>query len=330
MLISVVIPTHNRRVPLSHCLESLFRQSYPSADFEIVIALDGCVDDTRAFLRGLSFPCAHRVLEQENLGQASARNSGIRAAAGKYILLLDDDFVCDPALLAEHAKHHDRSGLVVYGPILRDLSRKSLPAIAVDREILPFYQNPGSAKQRAWLPPNSSIERQTLLACGGYDEQFFKAREDTDLGMRLADAGALFRYAPQAIVSQQYDKRASELVHDAEAFGKNEVKLIRKRPEYVFISNLSNLDQGRWWKRAGRQVLARAPISLEPALALVYRAAEVLSWNQVMRETGIRLLNLRRYIVWLRSASREAGGWKQIRSLIGNARSKSAKGSAAG
>jgi GT2 family glycosyltransferase len=287
--------------------------------------VDGSTDSTLDCLKQLTFPCAHQVLEQPNQGQASARNTGIRAAHGKYVLLLDDDFVCDSRLIREHVNAHTASNLAVFGPILHDLNNASLPAIAIDREIRPFYDRHREGEQpSAWLPPNSSLERESLLSCGGYDEQFGSAREDTELGLRLADHGVTFEYVPSAIVHQRYQKSSDNLVREAALFGRNDVRLLIKRPDYLAFSNLSRIDEGGAWKRIVRRVLGAAPFSPEPFFAVLYKSLESLR----QREPAIRVLNLRRYITWIRAAVREAGGWKSLMIQIERAR-RSSRGQAA-
>jgi glycosyltransferase involved in cell wall biosynthesis len=316
MLITVVVPTYNRRRLLAQCLESLFHQTCAPDKFEIIIVIDGSTDSTRDYLHSLSFPCAHQVLEQDNRGQAAARNAGILAARGEYVLLLDDDFVCDPNLISAHLAARSDSGSVVVGPILRDPANNSIPALAIDREIRPYYERlEAAANQPAWFPPNSSVPRQILLACGAYDERFSSAREDTDLGIRLAGAGVRFRYAPNAVVRQHYDKSANQLIASSALFGKHDVLLARKFSEYGAQSNLSRIDSGPWWKRAARRLAATLPFSPEPLLYPFYVVSALLANISLMHEAAIRLLNLRRYIVWIRTAVREAGGWQALQSI---------------
>ncbi len=316
MLITVVIPTYNRRALLAQCLSSLFSQSRSPQDFEIVVVIDGGTDGTRNHLGTLSFPCATQILEQENRGQAAARNAGIRAARGHYVLILDDDFICNPDLLQQHLDAHDGSATVVVGPILRDETNRSIPALAVDREIRPYYQRlEAGTPQIPWLPPNSSLPRDLLLRCGGYDERFSSAREDTDLGIRLAGAGVEFRYAPYAVAHQHYGKSADQLVSTAALFGKHDVMLARKFPPYAAQSNLSRFNSGGLLKRVLRRLAATLPFSPEPFLYPLYAVTALISKIPLMREAAIRLLNLRRYIVWIRAAVREAGGWSSLVSL---------------
>ncbi|MGE5109938.1 MAG: glycosyltransferase family 2 protein [Acidobacteriaceae bacterium] len=321
MLITVVIATYNRRDLLARCLKSLFRQTCPSENFEIVIVIDGATDRTREYLDELPFLCAKQILEQENRGQAAARNAGIRAARGKYILLLDDDFLCDERLLDEHIEAHDGSACVVVGPILHDGDNDNIPALAIDREIRPFYESLAAGiSPRAWFPPNSSVTRDLLLAWGGYDERFSRAREDTDLGLRLSQRGVTFRFAPAAIVHQHYDKSDSRLVASAALFGRNDVLLARKFPPYAFQSNLSRVCTGSVWKRAARRIIVALPFSTDLLLYPVYALSALFT-----RELAIRMLNLRRYIVWIRSAAREAGGWRSLVALSRNAEGSSPK-----
>ncbi len=321
MLITVVIPTYNRRDLLAQCLESLFRQTCLPENLEIVIVIDGATDRTREYLDGLPFPCKNQVLDQENRGQAAARNAGIRAARGKYILLLDDDFLCDEHLVEEHIKAQGGSACVVVGPILHDGGNDTIPALAIDREIRPFYESLAAGlSPGAWFPPNSSATRELLLACGGYDEQFSRAREDTDLGLRLAQRGVRFHFAPAAIVHQRYDKSASRLVASATLFGRNDVLLARKFPQYASLSNLSRVCTGSAWKRAARRIIVALPFSTDILLYPVYALSALF-----MRKLAIRMLNLRRYIVWIRSAAREAGGWRSLVDLSRTAEESSAK-----
>ncbi len=324
MLVSVVIPSYNRRESLGHCLESLFRQSFPKEEVEIVVVLDGSKDGSRELLESLSFPCAHKIFEQQNLGQAAARNRGISASIGRYVLLLDDDFVCDERLIQVHMESHTRPGIVVFGPILHDTKRPSIPSVAVDREIRPFYERHGSTPAFPWLPPNSSMERNLILSCGGYDESFTKAREDTEIGMRLLDLGVQFELAPAATVRQRYEKSAAMIVAESEAFGTNDVRLLRKRPDYVSSSNLSRLNEGAWWKRLARRLVARMPFSGQAVLAIPYSLCVTMQKSPTFLNLGVRLLNLRRYIVWIRAAVKEAGGWNRLLLMIEHSKSEAA------
>src|SRR5689334_12557796 len=104
--LSIIIATYNREQRLRVCLQSLARQTQPAADFEVLVVVDGSTDGTREMLARLRTPYALRTLWQPNSGQCAAQNRGIAEAAGRYCLLMDDDIVASPALVAEHLRLH--------------------------------------------------------------------------------------------------------------------------------------------------------------------------------------------------------------------------------
>jgi glycosyltransferase involved in cell wall biosynthesis len=87
MNISVIIPTWNRADCLARALQSVFAQRLPPA--EVIVVDDGSTDDTHGLVRS-RYPDVH-YLYQPHSGVSSARNSGIRAATGDWIALLDSD-----------------------------------------------------------------------------------------------------------------------------------------------------------------------------------------------------------------------------------------------
>ena len=104
-LVSVIVPTYNRRELLQESLQSVLGQSYRPV--EIVIIDDGSTDGTREFLD--EFLLLHvsqdlqvLVLHQPNQGVSSARNAGLRAAHGEYIQYLDSDDLLDAEKIARH------------------------------------------------------------------------------------------------------------------------------------------------------------------------------------------------------------------------------------
>jgi glycosyltransferase involved in cell wall biosynthesis len=86
-LVSVIIPTHNRCDYLPRAIESVRNQTY--AHFELIVVDDGSTDGTADLLQ--KYGGGIRVIHQKNAGVSSARNTGIRAAGGALIALLDSD-----------------------------------------------------------------------------------------------------------------------------------------------------------------------------------------------------------------------------------------------
>ena len=97
-LVSIVIPAYNAAEYIAGTLESVFAQVF--TNYEIIVVNDGSPDSPA--LRQVLEPYRSRVryIEQENKGPSGARNTGIRAARGKYIALLDSDDLWLPHHLA--------------------------------------------------------------------------------------------------------------------------------------------------------------------------------------------------------------------------------------
>jgi glycosyltransferase involved in cell wall biosynthesis len=95
IMISVVIPTHNRKTLLRGCMESLANQSYK--DYEVIVVGDGSTDGTEYLIREMQKDLRTlRYFRQEALGHSVARNLGFSKARGEIIASIDDDCVPEP------------------------------------------------------------------------------------------------------------------------------------------------------------------------------------------------------------------------------------------
>src|SRR3954454_24236279 len=102
--VSVVAPTYTRRHGLEAWVEPLLRE--PGLH-ELVVAVDGSTDGSVEWLQERSrLDPPLKVLSRPNRGAGPARQAGIEAATGEVVLLLDDDVIAEPGLVAGHARHH--------------------------------------------------------------------------------------------------------------------------------------------------------------------------------------------------------------------------------
>lgn len=324
MKISIIIPTYNRRKVLTQTLPTVFGQEFPPDDFEVIVVVDGSSDGTVETLRSYAPRCAFRVLEQVNRGPAVARNNGLAVACGELVLFLDDDIRCDKNLIKQHVLSHENTErLVIHGPIL--IARESKRTLAA-------YVACKAAKrlhcllaptaelelpQHADLICNSSIPRKMLNEAGGFDELMPFQRDDCEVGLRLWKMGAQFRYQPKAIAYEIFIKSSRDFaIHDAAQCGKGEVQLCRKHPEFRRYSALSNLGVGSVGTRILRRI-ALGPISIERLITFPIWFAERFQSVLLIRLAGIKLLQIQRRLVFLRSAVREAGSIKALQLAYG-------------
>lgn len=92
-MITIVVPIFNVEKYLQRCLKSIQSQTY--TDFEVIMVDDGSTDGSSEIARNYSTNDKRfRYVYQQNNGQGSARNRGIRMANGDYLCFIDsDDFV---------------------------------------------------------------------------------------------------------------------------------------------------------------------------------------------------------------------------------------------
>lgn len=113
-LVSIIIPTYNSSDYITETLTKLEKQTYPN--FEIVIVNDGSKDNTSNVLR--EYVLTHSrliIINKENGGVSSARNTGIRKAQGQFICFMDDDDEIDPNyLLKMYSRQHETGGDAIY------------------------------------------------------------------------------------------------------------------------------------------------------------------------------------------------------------------------
>lgn len=101
-MISVVVPVYNVAKYLRRCIDSVIAQTY--TDWEIVCINDGSTDNSLAVLTEYATRDGRiRIINKANAGVSAARNDGVAAARGEYILFLDaDDFIHPQTLEITH------------------------------------------------------------------------------------------------------------------------------------------------------------------------------------------------------------------------------------
>lgn len=102
--VSVVMPTYNRARFLPMSVGSIQAQTF--ADWEVVVVDDRSTDDTRELVAKMTAadPRVRYVTNERTRGPSGARNSGVAAARGRFVALLDSDDQWEPFHLAEAIK----------------------------------------------------------------------------------------------------------------------------------------------------------------------------------------------------------------------------------
>ena len=237
--VTVVIPNWNGMKYLPDCLSSLHRQTGISC--RIILIDNGSGDGSVEYVRE-NWPSVRIRAFHRNTGFCHAVNAGISLSRTPYVILLNNDTVCEPDFvleMTEGMKRHpdafsgsarmmqmyDRERIDDAGDFYCVLGwafadGKGKPASARDREHQVFSACAGAAIYR----------REYLEQTGFFDERHFAYLEDVDLGYRAREAGYENWYFPKAVVyhagsgasGSRYNSFKTELV------SRNSVYLIRK------------------------------------------------------------------------------------------------------
>jgi glycosyltransferase involved in cell wall biosynthesis len=193
-MVSVVIPMFNVAQYIQQCIDSVLAQTF--RNFEVICVDDGCTDDTLDKIKLYDDPRI-KVIQQLNRGLSGARNTGILAARGIYVALLDADDFWAHEKLAYHVNHlnsHSNVG-VSYCPSLFVNEQGDLMGIGQFPKLKQvsnkdvFCRNPvgnGSAPviRRRLLHDVSFQCQETGRTCV-FDEQL-RQSEDIELWVRIA------------------------------------------------------------------------------------------------------------------------------------------------
>jgi GT2 family glycosyltransferase len=236
-MISIIIPTYNSKNLLKETLISLFNQSYPSEQYEIIVIDDASTDDTESlFENSGTFRKIKYIKHSKNLGRASTRNTGITNARGDIIIFLDADNVPrDDEFIAEHVRCHEKdSSIVVLGNVMNtqeDLknpyNRYSWKRQPMNWKEIDYWNLP---KNFFFAPSNASVRRNDLLEVGLFDEDFkFYGWEDRELGFRLRKGGLKFVFAPKAITYHKSNISFKTICDRMVDIGKVNAPLLKKK-----------------------------------------------------------------------------------------------------
>lgn len=195
-VVSVVIPCHDYGHYLPQAVHSVLAQTYP--DWELVVVDDGSTDDTAAVARSLiaDHPGRRiRLLRQANAGVSAARNAGIAATAGRYVLPLDADDVIAPTMLERTVAVLDRRPeIAIVSTDVSVFTDDGLPAQALQ---LPAYDK-DLLLRRLIMFYCSLYRREVWRTVGGYAEDM-RTGEDWDFWIACAERGFTAHHLHEAL-----------------------------------------------------------------------------------------------------------------------------------
>lgn len=240
-ILSVVIPTHNRREILMATLRALGGQRDIDGRFEVIVVDDGSTDGTTGYVRGSAFELFdQRVLTIDQGGPARARNKGIAAATADRVLLLGDDTVPTPMALAGHVKASAGGAMAVQGRIDWDQHLKITPVMAFLAPAGPqfWFRGLKNGMRVRWpqvLGSNLSAPTRWFRD-EPFDEDFTDAcMEDTELAWRWKRRGWGVVWSEHALCYHRHRYDTIEpFIERQRRAGRWARLAVRKNPGMVF------------------------------------------------------------------------------------------------
>jgi glycosyltransferase involved in cell wall biosynthesis len=191
-LVSVIIPTHNRRGYLAESLDSVRAQTH--SNWEIVVVDDASEDGTGEWLKTQQDERLRAVTLENNSGSTITRNTGLAMANGEYCVFLDDDDLLPADALALHldalAAHPKAIGTV--GCVISFDENGVLDRGKIQPTPFRKLQHHVWRDVQFWwpYPVTASMFRTSVVQqIGGFNEELVFYGDDTDLWMRLSDLG---------------------------------------------------------------------------------------------------------------------------------------------
>ena len=179
-IVSIIVPTFNRLSRLTRCIDKIRRNvTHPH---EIIIVDGGSTDGAREWLAGQSG--LRVILEPEREGAVRAFNKGFRAAAGHYVMWLNDDAYPLPGSVEAAVEMIERPDLADVGMVAfyHNWHR--------ERNVLDRVEHAGEWYElynvRGYPYANFGLLRRALLERVGYaDERYYFFAFDPDLALKV-------------------------------------------------------------------------------------------------------------------------------------------------
>lgn len=268
--ISICIPAYNARRYLAATLATVREQTF--ADWELIVTEDGSPEGSedlvRAFARTVAQPVTYQA-HPTNRGLPAARNTGIAAAAGTWIALLDSDDLWAPehlATLVDWARRQPEIDFFHAGSVL--FESESGREIEIRAPSLAAIQDyPRSLYLGGYVvQPSAVLMKKSLWArVGGFNPDY-RYVEDREMWLRCARAGAVFAYT--GLNTCLYRKHASALTTHAGPMALASAQVLDQHLDWDVIPRpLRRRLTAEAWTSAGRIALRAAPATARDCFA---------------------------------------------------------------
>jgi hypothetical protein len=239
-------------------------------------------------------------LWQDNAGEAKARETGTLAASTDVVVLLDDDVVAAPGLVAGHLRHHEAAtGRVVVGYMPTVVSAVKTPGRATTvlyqqdyEKICREYEKDSARILQFLWAGNTSMRRADALAVGFPTDVYLGYHADQLFGLRCADAGLHAVFDRSLVATHKHVRSFAAFAKECYLQGEAEVELTIRYPGLADATprnGLENLARFVFRQRGLCRALTKGLVPLgELAGRLRWWSGELL-FARILRQVAIGL-----------------------------------------
>lgn len=211
-MVSVVIPTYNRKDKLARLIDSILQSSYPIDKFEIIVVDDASTDGTYEYIKN-RYSGIKIIKNEKEILISGSRNRGMSEAKGELIFFIDDDNIINENCLKKLVEviiKDEKAGMV--GPVMyfakdpdviwwagtrRNMTTSRTYFIGRDITIPDEEMWETNDFPNAWMLKRSIIEKHNIQ----FDEKNFPFHyEESDFAYRIGRLGYKFYVVKKAIV----------------------------------------------------------------------------------------------------------------------------------
>jgi len=227
-LVSVIIPTYNRKEKLTHCLDSIFNNTYKN--LEVIVINDNPKEDLTDYLSRFNIKLIQHKKEKY---WVLSRNEGAKVAKGKILFFIDDDNILDRHCINELVEKYVRLPKVgLLGPLMYKTDNKLWfyggKANWINPNVKPVPINELKNELiETDAVPNAYMISKSLYFKIGMEDPNFPTHEELDLAQRL-----------KLIGYKSYIYTKAKTIHD---IGNRNINLINRPTNRMYYTVMCNI-----------------------------------------------------------------------------------------
>lgn len=235
-LVSIIVPCYKQTHYLNEALQSVLEQTY--VNWECIIVNDGSPDDAEIVAKQwLEKDSRFYYLHKENGGLPSARNAGIKASKGIFILPLDADDILHPDYLKKTVAILETNDALAIVSCYSNFFLKNQQNVI--HELKPYGTDYRDLMFENKLIATSLFRKKCWEEVGGYDETMNKGFEDWEFWLNVTKRGWKFQFIEEFLFYYRKAKK-SMLVDTINHNAESNMEYIFRKHQDIYCKHFDN------------------------------------------------------------------------------------------